>query len=80
VLVAGKEPIVLNDIKQQNVNRLQQQFSYSQPRGIYDMDRLKASIDKALAMFTKQQSTGGYRCCRLVLLIISKDSNEQSFE
>ncbi|KAG0952134.1 hypothetical protein G6F57_000229 [Rhizopus arrhizus] len=80
VLVAGKEPIVLNDIKQQNVNRLQQQFSYSQPREIYDMDRLKASIDKALAMFTKQQSTGGYRCCRLVLLITSKDNNEQSFE
>ncbi|ORE22873.1 hypothetical protein BCV71DRAFT_230952 [Rhizopus microsporus] len=79
VLVAGRIPIVLNDIDQQTIYRLQQQFPLVQPRETYREDRLQLSIDKVFSMFVKQQ-TGSLNRCRLVLIVIAKDNNEKLFE
>ncbi|CAO3660109.1 unnamed protein product [Rhizopus stolonifer] len=63
VLVAGKNPFVLNHLNQKNINGLQQQFSNVQPREIHETNRMQLSIETALNEFMKQPMIGTHCRC-----------------
>ncbi|KAI8977333.1 hypothetical protein BDF20DRAFT_820877 [Mycotypha africana] len=82
VLVANKQPIVLNHVEQQNTTTLERQFPHAQPRECSPDDRLQKCIEKALALYVQhhQQDNVTLRRCRVILLTLVKEASEKPFQ
>jgi hypothetical protein len=82
VLVAGKQPVFINNYNSQNLSKLEKEFPLVQPREACNHDRLQASVESLFKLFIDRQQVEKKMAnrCRIVLLLLEKGADEKGFQ
>ncbi|KAG0167651.1 hypothetical protein DFQ30_005819 [Apophysomyces sp. BC1015] len=78
VMVANDAPFVLNDWHKadQTVEKVAENFPAAQPRNASKANRLQIALEKAFFSLMNEPNEKPFYCCRLVLLLLSKQADE----